>query len=113
MIALLSYSINLLASDDKLDNNLPTGVLATQDSTMIAFDDLRIVNSKLIELEYEKEINERYKVLVHNDSIVIKQYTELNNNLNKELNKVVKQRNYIIGAGVAITILVTILLLVK
>ena len=42
-----------------------------QDSVLIAYDDLRKVNGKLIELEYEKEINNNLRNIVHNDSIAI------------------------------------------
>ena len=110
MIALLNCSINLFAND----NSLSTGELVTpNDSVLIAYDDLRIVNSKLIELEYEKAINGTYRNIIKNDSIIIKDYTELNTRLNQDCKKAIKQRNIAIGSGVFVTILATILLLVK
>ena len=48
MIVLLSYSINLLAQNNK---HFSTGEL---DSVRISYNDLRIVNSKLVELDYTK-----------------------------------------------------------
>lgn len=96
------------------DNNLSTGELVTpNDSVLISYDDLRIVNSKLIELEYEKDINERYRRIIANDSIIINDYTELATRLNQDCKKAIKQRNIAIGGGIFITILGTILLLVK
>lgn len=96
------------------DNNLSTGEVVTpNDSVLISYDDLRIVNSKLIELEYEKAINGTYRNIIANDSIIINDYTELTTRLNQDCKKAIKQRNIAIGSGVLVTILATILLLVK
>ena len=75
-IVLLCYSINLSATNT---NNSPTGeVTAKSDSVLIAYSDLRIANSKMIQLEYEKEINKKLRTIVANDSIVIRNYDTLN-----------------------------------
>ena len=96
------------------DNNLSTGELVTpNDSVLISYDDLRIVNFKLIELEDEKAINGTYRNIIANDSIIINDYTELTTRLNQDCKKTIKQRNIAIGGGVLVTILATILLLVK
>ena len=109
MIALLSYSTNLFASD-----NLVTGELVTSnDSIMIAYDDLRIVNSKLIELDYEKEINTHLKQVIENDITIIKNYTELNTKLNKDYKRAITQRNICFGIAVGLTILSSIVLIAK
>lgn len=93
--------------------NPSTGELVqSNDSVLIAYNDLRIVNSKLIELEYEKEINSNLKQIIVNDSIIIKDYTELNNRLNKDCNKAIKQRNICVGAAI-IAVIVSILCIVK
>lgn len=111
MIALLGCSTNLLANDV---DNLPTGeVVEKTDSVMIAYDDLRIVNSKLVELDYEKQINANLRQVVANDSIIINNYNAINTRLNQDCKKYIRQRNIAIGGGIFITILGTILLLVK
>ncbi len=111
MIALLGCSTNLLANDV---DNLPTGEVVEQtDSVMIAYDDLRIVNSKLVELDYEKQINANLRQVVANDSIIINNYNAINTRLNQDCKKYIRQRNIAIGGGIFITILGTILLLVK
>lgn len=111
MIALLGCSTSLFANEH---SNLPTGEVVEQtDSVMISYDDLRIVNSKLIELEYEKEINWRYRNIISNDSIIIKDYQAINKRLNQDCKRYIRQRNIAIGGGIFITILGTILLLVK
>ena len=111
MIALLGCSTNLLANDT---DNLPTGEVVEQtDSVMIAYDDLRIVNSKLVELDYERQINANLRQVVANDSIIINDYNAINTRLNQDCKKYIRQRNIAIGGGIFITILGTILLLVK
>ena len=80
---------------------------------MIAYDDLRIVNSKLVELDYEKQINANLRQVVANDSIIINDYNATNTRLNQDCKKYIRQRNIAIGGGIFITILGTILLLMK
>ena len=80
---------------------------------MIAYDDLRIVNSKLVELDYEKQINANLRQVIANDSIIINDYNAINTRLNQDCKRYIRQRNIAIGGGIFITILGTILLLVK
>ena len=114
MIALLSCSTNLLASDYQLIS--PTGGLERDtvctDSVLISYCDLRKVNVKLTELKYEKEINSHLVEIINNDSISI---SILNSNINKmdrnhkkEIKKVKKERN--IAYGISITSLLILLL---
>lgn len=87
MIALLGCSTNSLAQSNK---NFSTGEL---DSVRVSYDDLRVVNSKLIELDYTKQINNKLYQIVHNDSIIINNYKIVNDNLNKAMIKYKRQRN--------------------
>ena len=113
MIALLSYSTNSYASNPTDYLNLSTGELVIpEDSVLISYNDLRIVNSKLIQLDYEKQINANLRTIIKNDSIVIKDYKLLNDRISKNCKKAVRQRNITIGAGVLFFIS-SILLLVK
>ena len=110
MIVLLSYSTNLLASE-----NYTIPSTGRQDSILIAYDDLRKVNSKLIELEYEKEINEDLKRIVSNDSIAIdglKRKVRESDRIYKEKIKTIKkQRNIVCGIGIVSIILLVISIL--
>ena len=110
MIVLLSYSTNLLASEN--DTIPSTG---RQDSILIAYDDLRKVNSKLIELEYEKEINEDLKRIVSNDSIAIdglkRKVRESDRIYNEKIKTIKKQRNIVGGIGIVSIILLVISIL--
>ena len=113
MIALLGYSTNLYASNQTDVFNLSTGdVFISEDSVLISYNDLRIVNSKLIQLDYEQQINANFRTIKKNDSIVIKDYKILNDRISKNCKKVIRQKNITIGAGVLFFIS-SILLLVK
>ena len=115
MIVLLGCSINLLANNTDVDSLYPsTGERVNPiDSVLISYDDLRLANSKLIELEYEKQINNNFRSIISNDSIVIRNYQTLNERVNKDCKKAIRQRNIAIG-GTAVLFLTTIItLLVK
>lgn len=106
MIALLSCFTSSYANNDYY---LLRG---SNDSTLISYNDLRLVNSKLIELEYTKQINDKYKELhkIDSTSIVV-----LNNNIknvSNKIRKVTKERNIAINVG-GVSIILLILSLFK
>lgn len=116
MIVLLSYSIN---SYSDTINNSSTGELIQKDSVLISYDDLRTVNYKLIELNYEKETNTILRKIIRNDSLIIDTLTIDNIKLNSEIEKLnrlnkkyKKQRNIVFNVGLISTI-TTILMLFK
>ena len=110
MIALLSYSMNSLANES--DTILSTG---RQDSVLIAYDDLRKVNGKLIELEYEKEINNNLRNIIHNDSIAISNLKSgidrVSTDAYKRVKKAKKERNIAGGVGIVAIVLLIISIL--
>lgn len=110
MIALLSYSMNSLAN--KGDTIPSTG---RQDSVLIAYDDLRKVNGKLIELEYEKEINNNLRNIIYNDSIAIDNLKSgidrISNEVNKKVKKAKRERNIAGGIGIVAIVLLIISIL--
>ena len=113
MIVLLGCSINLLASNKHTNGTyLSTGGVVVEDSVLVSYNDLRLANSKLIELDYEKKINTTLKSIIVNDSIIIQHYKSNNAFINKSYKKVIRQRNIAIGGGVVFSI-VTLLLLLK
>ena len=116
MIVLLSCSINLYANDYHISS---TGEVVQEDSVLVSYNDLKVVNSKLIELKYEKETNNILKSIIRNDSLIIDTLvinnTKLNSNiqtLNKTNKKYKKQRNAGFGIGI-IGIVATIFILIK
>lgn len=116
MIALLSCSINLYTNDYHISS---TGEVVQEDSILISYDDLKVVNSKLIELKYEKETNNILRTIIRNDSLIIDTLTIDNirlandiQTLNKLNTKHKKQRNIVFGIGIT-GIITTILMLIK
>ena len=102
-IVLLNCSISWCQSNS---NSFSTGELAN-DSVLIAYDDLRKVNAKLIELKYTKEINDSLKSIVTNQDVIIKDYKVVNNNLQKELTKSNKKSKYL-SYGIVVSLLIAI-----
>ena len=102
MIALLSYSTSWCQSN--VSHSSTGEQYGKSDSVLISYNNIRIVNSKLIELKYEKEINDSLKVIINNDDKIIKEYNNNIKLLNNKLNKITIQRN-ITGLGGIISIL--------
>lgn len=115
MIALLGCSISLSANNTDIDSlHLSTGdVVQPKDSVLISYDDLRRANAKLIELNYEKQINSNLRNIISNDSIVIRDYQVLNEKINKDCKKAIRQRNIAIGGAAALFITTIVTLFVK
>lgn len=115
MIVPLGCSIDLSANNTDVDSLHPsTGeVVQPKDSVLISYDDLRLANSKLIELDYERQINNNLRCVISNDSIIIRDYQVLNERINKDCKKVIRQRNIAIGGAAALFITTIITLLVK
>ena len=116
MIALLSCSINLYANDYHISSTVE---VVQENSVLISYNDLKIVNGKLIELKYEKETNNVLKTIIRNDSLIIDTLTIDNlrltsevKKLNKSNKKYKKQRNAGFSIGIA-SIIATILMLIK
>lgn len=116
MIALLSCSINLYANNYHISS---TGEIVQEDSVLISYNDLKVVNGKLIELKYEKETNNVLRTIIRNDSLIIDTLTINNIRLNSEVktlnksnNKYKKQRNVGFGIGI-VGIITTILMIIK
>ena len=116
MIVLLNYSINLYANDYHISS---TGEVVKEDSVLISYNDLKVVNGKLIELKYEKETNNVLRNIIRNDSLIIDTLTIDNirlisnvQTLNKSNKKYKKQRNVGFGIGI-VGIITTIFMLIK
>lgn len=104
MIVLLSCSTKSLSQN----NHSSTGRL---DSVKIAVDDIRLANAKLIQLQYEQEINKELKEIVRNDSIIIEKVRYDNNSLSTKINKVKTQRNIAVGSTSILLLLILLKLL--
>ena len=117
MTVLLSYSTNLSASDFATISS--TGGVKSDsvstDSVLIAYSDLRKVNAKLIELKYEKEINEHLRAVIVNDSIAIDGLRSELRNINithkRDIKRFKRERNVAGGIGIGAIILLIISIL--
>lgn len=102
--------MNSLANEG--DTILSTG---RQDSVLIAYDDLRKVNSKLIELDYERNINEHLKSIISNDSIAINNLrssiSRINSDCERNTKRLKRERNIAGGIGIGAIILLIISIL--
>lgn len=109
MIVLLSCSTSWCQNNTTIPF---TGVLEEGDTLIeVPISTIKIANSKMIELKYEKKINANLKEVILNDSIII---NGLQNNVLYEQNKAKeykKQRNIVGGAGVGAIILSILILL--
>ena len=112
MIVLLSCSTSWCQNDNATISS--TGELtATPDSVLIAFDDLRKVNAKMVELKYEKEINDSLRSIIKNDDIIMREYSRNVDALKKQVKQTKRQRNLTIGGGVLATLSMALLAIFK
>ena len=111
-IVLLSCSTSWCQNDNA---NIPsTGVLtSTPDSVLIAFDDLRKANAKMVELKYEKEINDSLRSIIKNDDLIMREYSRNVDALKKQVKQVKRQRNLAVGGGLLATISLALLAIFK
>ena len=83
-IVLLNCSTSWCQNDN---TTIPsTGELtATPDSVLISFDDLRKANAKMVELKYEKEINDSLRSIIENDDVIMREYKRNVDALKKQI----------------------------
>ena len=90
-------------------------IIQTTDSVLIPIEALNIANAKMVELNYEKEINKELRNVIKTDSTLIDALeTNLNaceNGCKDKVDKVKKQRNIAIGAGSGASAFLLLLLL--
>lgn len=95
---------------------------AQNDSVVVSIEALKTANAKMIELQYEKEINANLRDIIKNDSIIncelkescIEYYNttlKLEDRYQKDTEKLKKQRN-ILGSTSVELLIITIILLI-
>ena len=106
MIVLLSYSTSWSKNNGCIT---PTGGLnAPPDSVLIAVSDLRVATAKMLELKYEKEINENLREIISNDSVSISVLRNMVERTNEEKKVLRTQRNIFQGTTIVSVILLII-----
>ena len=103
--------------DPDYDYTFPTGEVESIDSVLVHISAIRIATAKMVELNYEKEINATLRECIQNDSLLI---NALSTNLaaceinkDKEVAEIKKQRNIAIGAGSGTSFILLILLILS
>ena len=111
-IVLLNCSTSWCQNDNATISS--TGELtASPDSVLIAFDDLRKANAKMVELKYQKEINDSLRSIIKNDDAIMREYSRNVDALKKQVKQVKRQRNLAIGGGVLATLSMALLAIFK
>ena len=111
-IVLLSCSTSWCQNDNATISS--TGELtASPDSVLIAFDDLRKANAKMVELKYQKEINDSLRSIIKNDDLIMREYSRNVDALKKQVKQTKRQRNLAIGGGVLATLSMALLAIFK
>ena len=112
MIVLLSCSTSWCQNDN---TTIPsTGELfATPDSVLISFDDLRKANAKMVELKYQKEINDSLRSIIKNDDTIMREYSRNVDALKKQITQAKRQRNIAVGGGLLATFSLALLAIFK
>ncbi len=93
------------------ENSIIPSTGGVPDSVLVAVDDLRAANAKMVELKYEKEINADLRQIVKNDSVVVNALKQEVNYNQAQSKKYKKQRNVVGGASIGVLILLVISLL--
>lgn len=110
MIALLSCSW----SWSKI-NALPLTGESLEDSVLISIDDIRKANAKIIELEYEKQINVNLTNIISNDSVAIHllnmRIDDIQSENKRTIKRIKRERNTLGGLSIGLTILLIIAIL--
>ena len=107
MIVLLSYSMSLSANNNAISS---TGVLERRIS--IGLDTIKLINSKLVELNYQKDINDKLNDIIKNQDEIIKQDSIAINSLYNSNESCVNvkekyrtQRNVSFGVNIGLVLL--------
>ena len=112
MIVLLSYSTSWCQNDNNTSSSTG-GLTAKSDSVLIAYDDLRKANAKMVELKYEKEINDSLRSIITNDEIIIGEYNRKVDVLNKQIKKENRKYKVAVWGGLLISLSLSTLLIFK
>ena len=117
-LVLLTMIVLLSCSTSWCQNNSATisstgELIASPDSVLVSFNDLRKANAKMVELKYQKEINDSLRSIIKNDDIIIREYSCNIDALKKQIKQVKRQRNLAIGGGIFATLSTALLAIFK
>ena len=67
----------------------------------------------MVELKYEKEINDSLCSIIKNDDIIMREYSRNVDALKKQVKQVKRQRNLAVGGGILATLSMALLAIFK
>ena len=67
----------------------------------------------MVELKYQKEINDSLRSIIKNDDVIMREYKRNVDALKEQVKQVKRQRNLAIGGGVLATLSVALLTIFK
>jgi hypothetical protein len=67
----------------------------------------------MVELKYEKEINDSLRSIIKNDDIIMREYSRNVDALKKQVKQVKRQRNLAVGGGILATLSMALLAIFK
>lgn len=67
----------------------------------------------MVELKYQKEINDSLRSIIKNDDVIMREYKRNADALKEQVKQVKKQRNLAIGGGVLATLSMALLAIFK
>ena len=110
MIVLLSCSTSWCQNDNTTISSTG-GLTVKSDSVLIAYDDLRKVNAKMVELK--KEINDSLMLIVSNDEIIMREYKRNVDALKKQIKQENRKYKVAIWGGLLVSLSLGTLLIFK
>jgi hypothetical protein len=67
----------------------------------------------MVELKYEKEINDSLRSIIKNDDLIMREYSRNVDALKKQVKQVKRQRNLAVGGGILATLSMALLAIFK
>ena len=67
----------------------------------------------MVELKYQKEINDSLRSIIKNDDVIMREYKRNADALKEQIKQVKRQRNLAIGGGVLATLSMALLAIFK
>ena len=112
MIVLLSYSTSWCQNNNTTPSSTG-GLTAKSDSVLISYDDLRKTNAKMVELKYEKEINDSLRSIIKNDDAIMREYSRNVDALKKQIKQENRKYKVTVLGGLLISLSLGTLLIFK
>ena len=112
MIVLLNCSTSWCQNDNTTISSTG-GLTVKSDSVLISYDDLRKANAKMVELKYEKEINDSLRSIISNDEIIMREYNRNIDALKKQIKQENRKYKVAVWGGLFISLSLGTLLIFK